>query len=164
MKKVSLLIAGAALTAGLAGCQTTETTNANANLNSNVAVVRNENRNAATTVNANRELTREEIEREARGLGSRIGQGAQDAYIWSKVRGALLTANDLRDSTINVDVDNEVVTLRGSVANADQRRRAEEIAKGIEGVKSVRNELKISTMGETNTNARNANMANRNAR
>ncbi|WP_352432699.1 BON domain-containing protein [Pyrinomonas sp.] len=165
MKKALLFVAGAALTVGLVGCQTTETTNANANLNSNVAVMRNENRNATTTTtNANREMTREDIESEARRLGSRVGQGAQDAYIWGKVRAALLAANDLRDSTINVDVENEVVTLRGTVANADQRRRAEEVAKGIEGVKSVRNELKVSATGETNANMRNANMANRNAR
>src|SRR3712207_8288476 len=53
--------------------------------------------------------------------------------IWVKTRSALMTTNDLRESTINVDVVNDVVTLKGSVANAAQKTKAEQVAKGIEG-------------------------------
>jgi len=54
---------------------------------------------------------------------------------------------DLRDSTINVDVENEVVTLSGTVANAAQKRKAEDVARGIEGVKKVRSQLTITASG-----------------
>ena len=43
-----------------------------------------------------------------------------------------------------MDVVNDVVTLKGTVATAAQKTRAEEVAKGIDGVKSVKNELKVA--------------------
>jgi RNA-splicing ligase RtcB len=61
-----------------------------------------------------------------------------------KPRAVLATTEDLRDSTINVDVDNEVVTLSGTVATQAQKNRAAQIAKGVEGVKSVKNNLVVS--------------------
>ena len=44
---------------------------------------------------------------------------------------------------INVDVVNNVVTLRGMVETADQKAEAGRIAKETEGVKSVNNQLKV---------------------
>jgi hyperosmotically inducible protein len=52
-------------------------------------------------------------------------------------------------ATINVDVDKAVVTLTGTVANAAQKTKAEQVAKAVEGVTSVKNMLKVST-GNTN--------------
>jgi len=75
---------------------------------------------------------------------STIGQGINDSWIWFKTRTALLAASDLRDSTINVDVANDVITLKGTVANAAQKASAEKVAKGIEGQKGVKNELKVA--------------------
>jgi hyperosmotically inducible protein len=146
------------LAAVLAGCDTA--TNTNTNANSNVAVVNtnvnanaNVNRNANTgTFNAN--ITREEYERdkervaeEAKKLGRIIGTGASDGWLWIKTRAMLAAADDLRDSTINVDVDNSVVTLTGSVASTAQKSKAEQVARGIDGVKSVKNELRVSADG-----------------
>jgi GrpB-like predicted nucleotidyltransferase (UPF0157 family) len=100
------------------------------------------------------EMTREEYERnkqtyaeEAKRLGRTIGAGANDGWLWTKTRAALAAEDDLRDSTINVDVENEVVTLSGTVANAAQKRKAEEVARGIEGTKNVRSQLTISATG-----------------
>jgi len=73
------------------------------------------------------------------------------------VRGALALVNDLRDSTINVDVEKKVVTLRGSVANAEQKKKAEDTTKKIDGVTKVVNKLEIksdnSNSGNKNANA-----------
>jgi len=44
---------------------------------------------------------------------------------------------------INMDVKNNVVTLRGMVETAEQKTEAEQIAKSTEGVKSVNNQLKV---------------------
>ena len=172
-----------ALVALAAGC--TETANSNAT-NSNVAVVTNTNANHtvvvanANTSNANRyssTMTKEEYEKnkesyatEAKGLGSKIGTGASDGYLWFKTRAALLAADDLRDSTINVDVDNSVITLHGDVASKEQMMKADTIAKGIDGQKGVKNMLAVkkatgNTNSNTNSNA-NANKpaANANAK
>ena len=99
-------------------------------------------------------MTREEYEKnkesyteEAKRLGRKIGAGANDGWLWTKTRAALAAEDDLRDSTINVDVENEVVTLSGTVANAAQKRKAEDVARGIEGVKNVRSQLTITAIG-----------------
>jgi hypothetical protein len=165
MKKYAVLVMSLALVALAAGCSDTANSNAS---NSNVAIVANAN-NAnhtvvanANTSNANRystTMTKEDYEKnkesyatEAKGLGSKIGTGASDGWIWFKTRGALLAANDLRDSTINVDVDNGVITLRGDVASKEQMMKADTIAKGIEGQKAVKNMLAIKK-GTSNTNS-----------
>ncbi|HEY0378953.1 MAG TPA: BON domain-containing protein [Pyrinomonadaceae bacterium] len=163
-------VAGVALALVLAGCDTT--TNINTNANGNVAVVNtNANANANANVNrnantgaANVNITREEYERdkdrfteEAKRLGRVIGTGAKDGWLWIKTRATLAAADDLRDSTINVDVDNAVVTLTGSVANSAQKSKAEQVARGVDGVKSVKNELGVSADGgntNQNTNRR----------
>ena len=151
-------MAVAALAALLLGCDNTANTNANANRNANLAspsptVAANAN------TNSNRAPTREETEanrerynREAKESGRKVGTGANDTWLWVKTRWDLATADDLRDSTINVDVDNDVVTLSGTVASAAQKTRAEQVAKAVEGVKSVRNQLKVQA-GNANANA-----------
>jgi hyperosmotically inducible periplasmic protein len=138
------------------GCN--QTTNENANTRANVntnTMVANENTNA----NTRRALTREEYEknkesyaREAKGSGRTIGTGLNDGWLWTKTRFELATADDLRDSTINVDVSDAVVTLSGSVATAAQKAKAEAVAKAVEGVKSVKNMLTVSA-DNTGTNA-----------
>lgn len=75
---------------------------------------------------------------------SNIGQGANDLWIWTKVRAALALIDELRSSTINVEVESDVVSLKGSVGSEEQKRKAVETAKQIEGVKQVLDLLKIS--------------------
>ena len=115
------------------GCSTAvSNTNTNANIrnaNSNTAVLVNA---TATPVSntANSNITREEYDKNRANYekdkgSSTIGQGVNDSWLWFKTRTALLTTSDLRDSTINVDVVNDVVTLKGTVANATQKTKAE---------------------------------------
>jgi osmotically-inducible protein OsmY len=44
---------------------------------------------------------------------------------------------------IDVDTNGGVVALNGTVESADQRARAEEIARRVSGVKSVINNLQV---------------------
>ena len=173
------LVLGTALSAlAFSACQTTSNTNVNVTTaNRNTAVVVNDNTNAvitstntnraSTNANWNANITREEYNRdraryEAEKGASSIGQGANDSWIWVKTRAALATTEELRDSTINVDVENDVVTLRGTVANAAQKSKAEQVAKGIQGVKQVKSDqLKVSA-GDSITNTRGGNTANTN--
>ncbi len=93
---------------------------------------------------ADYEKNKESYTQEAKRLGRKIGAGANDGWLWTKTRASLAAEDDLRDSTINVDVDNDVVTLSGTIANAAQKAKAEKVARAIEGVKSVKNQLTIS--------------------
>lgn len=177
--KLAALVAGTALAAVTAGCGDTANTNttvANANrvvANSNVAVVVNNNSNPAaatsgisSTRNYNTRADyerddktyREEVRTGARTTGDTIGQNVEDGWIHFKTRAQLATVDDLRDSTINVDVDKNVVTLRGTVGSQAQVTAADKAAKSIEGVKTVRNQLKVGAVGATtNSNMTNAN-------
>lgn len=62
----------------------------------------------------------------------------------AKVKSALASDAGLRTLTdVSVDVEGDVVTLKGTVDTADQKARVAEAAKKVEGVKQVKNELKV---------------------
>jgi len=152
-------IVATALAGFLTGCNQTTNENANANANTNTKVA-NANANTNANTNTNRALTREEYEKnkesyakEAKGAGRTIGTGLNDGWLWTKTRFDLAAANNLRDSTINVDVNNATVTLSGTVASAAQKAEAEKVAKSVDGVKAVKNLLKVSPSGTTNANS-----------
>jgi hypothetical protein len=165
----ALLALSAGLIAACGGAANTNANNANrsntfTNLGANNAntgaVVVNSNTN---TNRWNSNITREEYEKnkgeyEKEKGSSTIGTGANDMWLWVKTRASLMGASDLRDSTINVDVVNDVVTLKGTVATAAQKTKAEQVAKDIDGVKSVKNELKVSANDSmTNMSTSNSN-------
>lgn len=177
-KTVLSVLAGAALSLAAAGCNSADNTNANANANANRvananananAVVANTNANATTNANSrNYNMTREEYNKNANSYredvkraGDSLGSNIEDGWIHLKVRGALAAVDDLRDSTINVDVDNNVVTLRGSVANAASKAKAAAAAK-VDGVKSVNNKLEVKADGASDKGNSNAGAANAN--
>src|ERR1700741_4690939 len=151
-------IVAAALLSLFTGCNQTTNDNANTRANANTNTVANVNTNVNT--NANRGLTREEYEKkkednakEAKGSGRTIGTGLNDGWLWTKTRFDLAAADDLRDSTINVDVSNAVVTLSGTVATAAQKAKAETVAKAVEGVKGVKNLLTVAPNTNANANS-----------
>ncbi len=133
--------------AGIA-CESTSNTNVRVSTtNANTAVVVNATVSPTPRV-ANSNVSREDYDKnrseyEREKGSSTIGQGANDSWIWFKTRAALATADDLRDSTINVDVVNDMITLKGTVATAAQKTQAETVAKSIEGQKGVKNELQV---------------------
>jgi len=129
----------------------TANANTNANANANVPVIASSTPVPNANTNSRRAPTREEYERdkerynrEAKNSGSKVGTGLNDGWLWVKTRFDLAAVDDLRDSTINVDVDNAVVTLSGTVASATQKTKAEQTAKAVEGVKGVKDMLKIA--------------------
>lgn len=178
MKLAYIFFYGASVIAsavGIAACDSTgNVVNTNANVsnvraNSNTAVLVNANSNIANsnrTANAN--ISREEYDRnraeyEKDKGDSRIGTGANDGWIWFKTKTALATTDDLRDSTINVDVENARITLRGTVASAAQKSRAEEVAKGIEGQQGVTNRLTVNANDSMTNQTVNGNSARGNS-
>jgi hyperosmotically inducible protein len=54
----------------------------------------------------------------------------------------LLGEDSLKDTTIHVTTTNGVVTLDGTVANANDKALAANIAKSVKGVRSVDNDLR----------------------
>ena len=87
---------------------------------------------------------RARAEREkASGSGEKVGESLDDAWIHMKIVARLIGNSETPERRINVDVVNNVVTLRGSVDTAEQRAEAERVAKTTEGVTRVVNQLKV---------------------
>jgi hyperosmotically inducible periplasmic protein len=71
------------------------------------------------------------------------GEVINDAWITSKISADFVNEDTLKGSDINVDTKDHVVTLKGTVASAAGKARAEEIAKTTKGVKRVVDTLTI---------------------
>lgn len=159
-KTVLALLAAVALCI-VAACNGNDNANTNTNTNANRATATpTATPTPANTNTVNWNQNREEYNKnannyraEAKNRGETIGDDIEDGWIHFKARGALLTTDDLRDSTINVDVTKGAVTLRGSVANAEQKKKAEDVVKKLDGVKSVVNKLEIKPDSNANKNA-----------
>jgi len=88
------------------------------------------------------EMARTEVEK-ARKNGETVGGSTDDAWIHSKIVSQLTGDKDSTERKIHIDVDNGVVTLRGTVDSMQQKQEAERIAKETEGVKRVNNRLTV---------------------
>lgn len=77
----------------------------------------------------------------AEQAGARVGMAVDDTAITTKVKTELLAKEDVNGTAISVDTKNGQVTLSGTVPPA-QIARAEQIARSVEGVRDVVNQLK----------------------
>jgi hyperosmotically inducible periplasmic protein len=75
--------------------------------------------------------------------GETLGEHIDDTTITSTVKTRLAAEKGTTLTRIQVDTDRGVVQLSGVVENAAERARAEQIARGVGGVKGVRNNLQV---------------------
>jgi len=77
----------------------------------------------------------------------KTGRAIDDGWIKSKIYAQYLADWNtvLNDSDIDVDVDHGVVVLNGTVKSMEAKTKAVSIAKATDGVKSVRDNLKVAT-------------------
>jgi len=89
----------------------------------------------------------EEMARQARekatSAGDTLGKSIDDAWIHTKIANKLISNSETPARKINVDVVDGVVTLRGVVETATAKVEAERVTKTTDGVKRVRNLLKV---------------------
>ena len=72
------------------------------------------------------------------------GSDVKDAGITTAVKAKFAVDDVVKASAIDVDTENGVVTLNGTVENRQQSSRAVELAKAVDGVKQVRNRLSVT--------------------
>jgi osmotically-inducible protein OsmY len=77
------------------------------------------------------------------GTGKTAGQYVDDALITTKVKASLLNEPLLKPTEINVETYKGVVQLSGFVSSDAAAARAMEIAKGVSGVQSVKNDMRL---------------------
>ncbi len=69
--------------------------------------------------------------------------GVSDSWITSKTKIALFADDRVKGRQVRVETKDGVVMLRGKVDSPEAKSAALEIAKSIEGVKNVKNELQV---------------------
>jgi hyperosmotically inducible protein len=69
--------------------------------------------------------------------------GAPDPWVTTKVKLSLLSSEGVDGLDVNVDTLDGRVTLHGTAATANERARAEQLARQVEGVRDVRNLIQV---------------------
>jgi len=70
-------------------------------------------------------------------------QWIKDAPSTARVKSTLLANGNTKGLAIDVDTNNDVVTLKGSVASREEKMLAEMIARNTSGITSVHNQLVV---------------------
>jgi osmotically-inducible protein OsmY len=85
-----------------------------------------------------------EAARDADDATDRAGDATSDAALTTKVKTKFLADDDISGLKIDVDSNNGVVTLTGTVPTAAEKALALKTAKATDGVKSVVDNLKVA--------------------
>ena len=85
----------------------------------------------------------EKVGKETKEVLSKTGEVITDSWITSRVHSKFVGEDLLKDSSINVDTQDHVVTLKGTVMSEAAKARAVSEAKEVEGVKSVVDHLTV---------------------
>jgi hyperosmotically inducible protein len=67
-----------------------------------------------------------------------------DSWVTSKTKISLFADERVKGTQVSVDTTKGVVYLRGKVDSVEAKSAAGDIAKGVEGVKSVKNDLQVA--------------------
>ena len=81
------------------------------------------------------------------GTLAHVGDAAGDAALTAKVKAALLVDKDVKGLQIDVDTHDGAVTLTGAAETQPNLDRAADIARRIDGVKSVENRMTVKKSG-----------------
>jgi len=81
-------------------------------------------------------------------VGQTRAADTPDAWLTAKAKVALLTTEGIRTTHLNVDTVKGVVTLHGQVPAADQKTKAADVVRKLDGVKEVKNLLQVVPSAE----------------
>ncbi|MGH7306245.1 MAG: BON domain-containing protein [Candidatus Rokuibacteriota bacterium] len=89
------------------------------------------------------ESTMDRMENNAKETTQEVKGAVSDSWLTSKAKIALFADDRVKGKDVRVETVNGEVFLRGKVDSEDAKTAAAEIAKGLEGVKSVKNDLQV---------------------
>ena len=122
----------------------------NASTKGTTGTIKEKTKEGAEATKSGTEKAAEKTKDGAKKVGEKTKEGAvktadeiTDAYLISKLHADFVNEDTLKGSDINVDSDDHVVTLKGTVASEAGRARAVAIAKDTKGVKRVVDHLTI---------------------
>jgi osmotically-inducible protein OsmY len=71
-----------------------------------------------------------------------------DSVLTAKAKIALFADEQVRGRLITIETVNGVVILRGRIDSSESRARASSVVEALPGVKRVRNDLKVTSLGD----------------
>ncbi|MGE5818188.1 MAG: BON domain-containing protein [Deltaproteobacteria bacterium] len=77
--------------------------------------------------------------------GKSAGRNVDDAAITASVKSTLVADKAVNLTRIDVDTNNGVVSLNGVVDSAQQKDRAEQLTRRVDGVRGINNNLQVSS-------------------
>ena len=99
--------------------------------------------------------TRETEPRAARETATAADVEPPDAWLTAKIQSKYFIDTDVKGRRIDVDTQNGVVTLTGSVGSEAERRQAVALARNTDGVREVKDQLRLdASVRERETGAR----------
>jgi hyperosmotically inducible periplasmic protein len=84
---------------------------------------------------------RREARSDANRTATKVENAVSDSAITAKVKSAFLADPTVKGLNINVDTNNGVVALKGQVSGPTERQKAIQIARSVEGVRDVNDQL-----------------------
>ena len=87
--------------------------------------------------------TMDKMENKAKETTQEVKGATSDSWLTSKAKIALFADDRVKGRDVRVETQNGEVFLRGKVDSEEAKSAAGEIAKGVEGVKSVKNDLQV---------------------
>ena len=149
--RIGTILAVSALALGLAACSKTEEPTVGQRLDSAVekteqaaAEARVKAESAMNNAGTKMEQGAASVEASAKNAGATAMAAIDDATITAEVKAGLAKDADLSALKINVDTIGGKVTLNGPAPTTVARDRAETIAKAVNGVTSVNNQLVVT--------------------
>ena len=131
LTKITSVAAVSAMVLLSAGCDRKEDTTAGEKVDNTIANTEQEAKTAANTVENKAES---------------VGQTIDDAANTTALKGKYVLDDELKAHDINVDTVNGVVTLTGAAPSQAAIDRATSIAKTVDGVKDVQNQLTVKAV------------------
>lgn len=101
--------------------------------------------NSPDTTTYSAKQTARDAKSTAKGAANDTGEFLSDSAITTKVKANLLTEKNLKSLGIDVDTNNGVVTLTGTVPSTAEKKQAEDVTRHVKGVKDVKNDLTLKT-------------------
>ena len=98
---------------------------------------------ATAPVSAPAQSKTEAAKDKVKGVTQDVKTTVSDSWITSKTKIALFSDDRVKGRQVNVDTKDGVVHLKGHVDSAEAKTAAGEVARGIEGVRSVQNDLMV---------------------
>ena len=114
-----------------------------------IADSREAGRDASARMEARTEDAKAAIERGA----DKTAQAFDDTKLTAEVKAALIKDEVVQASAINVDTKNGTVTLTGTVPSQTAKERALTLARNVQGVGSVQNNLNVSSDTRTSSSS-----------